>query len=54
MKHLEDKSQLIDEARQLERKMRPKIDAGKATNFTEAQELTTFDATFEIVFYDMT
>ena len=48
MKNFEDHSHLIDEAKQLEKKMQSKIDAGEASNFTEAQELTMFDETFEI------
>lgn len=48
MKNFEDKSHLIDEAKQLDRKMQSKIDAGEAQNFNEAQELVTFDEVFGI------
>lgn len=48
MKKFEDKSHLIDEAKQLDRKMQLKIDTNEARNFSEAQELATFDEVFGI------
>ncbi|MDP3769701.1 MAG: hypothetical protein Q8R40_02070 [bacterium] len=48
MENFEDKSRLIDEVKQLDKKMQSKIDVGEAQNFSEAQELVTFDETFAI------
>ena len=48
MENFEDKSHLIDKAKQLDRKMQSTIDAGGTHNFSEAQELVIFDDVFRI------
>ncbi|OGN08585.1 MAG: hypothetical protein A2750_03345 [Candidatus Yanofskybacteria bacterium RIFCSPHIGHO2_01_FULL_45_42] len=48
MKNFEDHSHLIDEAKQFDKKMQSKVDAGEAQNFSEAQELVMFDETFAV------